>query len=90
MEKKVVERRNGRYQINEGIFDIIKILITGSAGDIKKIKDKNLSKAGRELKKSVVDMSSALDKEAKKQGKTKEEVTQDILDQLGLKSTLRT
>ena len=50
MKNKVVERRNGRYQINEGIFDIIKILITGSAGDIKKIKDKNLSKAGRELK----------------------------------------
>ena len=83
MEKKIVERRNGRYQINEGIFDIIKILITGKSSDLTKIKDKKLSKAGKELKKSMIAVSDALEDEARSQGKTKEEYMQDLRANLG-------
>ena len=83
MEKKVVERRNGRYQINEGIFDIIKILITGKSSDLTKIKDKKLSKAGKELKKNMIAVDDALEDEAKNQGKTKDEYIQDMLSNLG-------
>ena len=83
MENKVVERRNGRYQINEGIFDIIKILITGKSSDLTKIKDKKLSKAGKELKKNMIAVDDALEDEAKNQGKTKDEYIQDMLSNLG-------
>lgn len=83
MKNKVVERRNGRYQINEGIFDIIKILITGKSSDLTKIKDKKLSKAGKELKKNMIAVDSALEDEAKNQGKTKDEYIQDMLSNLG-------
>ncbi len=83
MKNKVVERRNGRYQINEGIFDIIKILITGKSSDLTKIKDKKLSKAGKELKKNMIAVDDALEDEAKNQGKTKDEYIQDMLSNLG-------
>ena len=83
MKNKVVERRNGRYQINEGIFDIIKILITGKSSDLTKIKDKKLSKAGKELKKNMIAVEDALEDEAKNQGKTKDEYIQDMLSNLG-------
>ena len=83
MKNKVVERRNGRFQINEGIFDIIKILITGKSSDLTKIKDKKLSKAGKELKKNMIAVDDALEDEAKNQGKTKDEYIQDMLSNLG-------
>ena len=83
MKNKVVERRNGRYQINEGIFDIIKIIITGKSSDLTKIKDKKLSKAGKELKKNMIAVDDALEDEAKNQGKTKDEYIQDMLSNLG-------
>jgi len=85
MKNKVVERRNGRYQINEGIFGIIKAFLVGKTSDIRKLDDKKLSAAGLEMKKNVMNMEKIIDKMAAVEGKSKEEYTQNIAKELGIK-----
>ena len=85
MKNKVVERRNGRYQINEGIFGIIKASLVGKTSDIRKLDDKKLSAAGLEMKKNVMNMEKIIDKMAAVEGKSKEEYTQNIAKELGIK-----
>ena len=56
VKPKLVKKVNSVYQIDEGIFDILKAIITGKSSDITKIPDRELSKQGRELKKATIAM----------------------------------
>jgi hypothetical protein len=85
MEKKVVERKNGRYQINEGIFDLIKIFLGAKSTSIKKIDDKKLSKTGKEIKNSLMQMDRIVKAKAAEAGKSEDEYIEDLEKQLGVK-----
>tara|TARA_R110002020_G_scaffold213290_1_gene420062 strand:+ start:610 stop:861 length:252 start_codon:yes stop_codon:yes gene_type:complete len=62
-----IKKKNNRYQIDEGIFQIFKVLMGGDI-DIKKMKDKDLSKKGKELKKAALGFEKELLAKAKKAG----------------------
>ena len=62
-----IKKKNKRYQIDEGIFDIFKIIIGGKI-DVKKMKDSELSKKGLALKKSAIAFEKEISIKARKEG----------------------
>jgi len=80
-----IKNFNGHYQIDEGIFDIIKTIITGKNDPITTTPDSKLSKKGRELKKAAIAYKEEIEKEARKKGVSAEEEAKNTLDQLGIK-----
>ena len=67
---KPIKKVNNVYQIDEGIFDVLKAIITGKRSDITKIPDNELSKAGKDLKKATVALlTKKLQKSCKKLNK---------------------
>jgi len=62
-----IKKKNERYQIDEGLFDLLKIMIGGNI-DVKKTPDAKLSKKGRALKKSAIAFQSEMEAKAKKEG----------------------
>jgi hypothetical protein len=62
-----IKKKNNRYQIDEGIFDIFKIIIGGKI-DVKKMKDNELSKKGLALKKSAIAFEKEMLSKARKEG----------------------
>ena len=67
IKPRLVKKVNNIYQIDEGIFDVLKAIITGKSSDITKIPDNELSKAGKDLKKATV----ALEKEFRRMPRKK-------------------
>ena len=62
-----IKKKNGRYQIDEGIFDLFKIIVGGKV-DVKKMKDSELSKKGLALKKSAIAFEKEMLDKARKAG----------------------
>ena len=82
---KPIKKVNNIYQIDEGIFDILKAIITGKSSDITKIPDNELSKAGKDLKKATVALEKEFRKEAKKKGVDPKKHAEDLLKQYGIR-----
>jgi hypothetical protein len=78
IKPKLVKKVNNVYQIDEGIFDILKAIVTGKNTDITKTPDSKLSKQGRALKKATLDLEKKFAAEAKRLGMTPEEYVADI------------
>lgn len=62
-----IEKKNKRYQIDEGLFDFLKIMAGGKL-DLKNTPDSKLSKKGKALKKSVIAFQAEMEDEARKAG----------------------
>jgi len=82
---KLVKKVNSVYQIDEGIFDILKAIITGKSSDITKIPDRELSKQGKELKKATIAMEKEFRQEAKKKGVDPKQHAKDLLKKYNIK-----
>lgn len=78
IKPRLVKKVNNVYQIDEGIFDILKAIIKGKNSNITKIPDSKLSKQGRALKKATLDLEKKFADEAKKLGMTPEEYSAAI------------
>ena len=85
VKPKLVKKVNSVYQIDEGIFDILKAIITGKRSDITKIPDRELSKQGRELKKATIAMEKEFRQEAKKKGVDPKQHAKDLLKKYNVK-----
>ena len=75
---KPIKKVNNVYQIDEGIFDVLKAIVTGKNTDITKIPDNKLSKQGRDLKKATNDLNKRFEAEAKKYGLSPEDYAKKI------------
>ena len=62
-----IKKENNRYQIDEGVFDLFKIMFGGKI-DVKKMKDSELSKKGLALKKSAIAFEKEMLDKARKEG----------------------
>ena len=82
---KPIKKVNNVYQIDEGIFDVLKAIITGKRSDITKIPDNELSKAGKDLKKATVALEKEFLKDAKKKGVDAKKHAEDLLKQYGIR-----
>ena len=85
VKPKLVKKVNSVYQIDEGIFDILKAIITGKSSDITKITDRELSKQGRELKQATIAMEKEFRQEAKKKGVDPKQHAKDLLKKYNVK-----
>ena len=85
VKPKLVKKVNSVYQIDEGIFDILKAIITGKSSDITKIPDRELSKQGKELKKATIAMEKEFRQEAKKKGVAPKQHAKDLLKKYNVK-----
>ena len=85
IKPKLVKKVNSVYQIDEGIFDVLKAIITGKRSDITKIPDNELSKAGKDLKKATVALEKEFRKDAKKKGVDPKKHAEDLLKQYGIR-----
>ena len=82
---KPIKKVNNIYQIDEGIFDILKAIITGKSSDITKIPDKELSKQGRALKKATIALEKEFRQKAKAKGVDPKQYAKDIIKQRDLR-----
>ena len=65
-----IEKKEERYQLSEGLLDLIKVFLTGNVGDIKKMDNKKLSKRGLEMKKNIIAIEKEFAADAKAKGMT--------------------
>lgn len=84
-EKVGIEKINGRFQVDEGVFDIIKTIITGKNDPITTTPDSKLSKKGKELKRAAIAYKNEIEADAKKKGVDAEEEARANLKKLGIK-----
>ena len=62
-----IKKKSERYQIDEGLFDLLKIIVGGNI-DVKKTPDRKLSKKGLALKRSAIAFEKEQLDKARKEG----------------------